>query len=110
MASISAAYSVMFLVAGETVILLHRPLPSVGVSTETMGERQQNDRTLADGCIVPLCSTPVEFHAIKPKAVEKLDVALVVDIEGLALAARAPVLVPAWPSARLSFCCTPLLL
>ena len=36
------------LAVGETVILLHPPLPLVGVSIETMRERQQND-SLADG-------------------------------------------------------------
>ena len=34
---------------GEAVVLLHPPLPLVGVSIETMRERQQND-SLADGC------------------------------------------------------------
>ena len=33
---------------GETVILLHPPLPSAGVSMWMARERQQNDRTLAD--------------------------------------------------------------
>ena len=33
---------------GETVILLHPPLPLVGISIETRMERQQND-CLADG-------------------------------------------------------------
>ena len=35
--------------AGETVILLHRPLPLAGVSTGMRSGRQQNDSTLADG-------------------------------------------------------------
>ena len=34
---------------GETAILLHPPLPVVGVSIVTLEECQQNDRTLADG-------------------------------------------------------------
>ena len=37
-----------WLAGGETVILLHPPLPLVGVSTETMRECQQN-ASLADG-------------------------------------------------------------
>ena len=36
------------LAVGETVILLHPPLPLAGVSIETMRECQQND-SLADG-------------------------------------------------------------
>ena len=36
------------LAVGETVILLHPPLPSVGISIETMRECQQID-SLADG-------------------------------------------------------------
>ena len=31
------------------IILLHRPLPLVGVSIAMKRERQQNDRTLANG-------------------------------------------------------------
>ena len=34
---------------GETVFLLHPPLPVVGVSVGIERARQQNDRTLADG-------------------------------------------------------------
>ena len=37
------------LAVGETVILLHPPLPLVGVSIGMERGRQQNDRTLADG-------------------------------------------------------------
>ena len=37
------------LAGGETVILLHPPLPLVGVSIETMRECQQSD-SLVDGC------------------------------------------------------------
>ena len=33
----------------RSAILLHPPLPVVGVSIVTLGECQQNDRTLADG-------------------------------------------------------------
>ena len=36
------------LAVGETVILLHPPLPSAGVSVETTRECQQDD-SLADG-------------------------------------------------------------
>ena len=37
------------LAVGETVILLHPPLPSAGVSMRTERGRQQNDSTLANG-------------------------------------------------------------
>ena len=37
------------LAGGENVILLHPPLPLVGVSIWTEREHQQNDRTLANG-------------------------------------------------------------
>ena len=37
------------LAVGETVILLHAPLPVVGVSIVMERECQQNDRSLADG-------------------------------------------------------------
>ena len=40
---------VVFLAVDETVILLHPPLPLVGVSIVMERERQQNDRTLANG-------------------------------------------------------------
>ena len=36
---------------GETIILLHPPLPPGGVSTETTRECQQNHRILADGYV-----------------------------------------------------------
>ena len=37
------------LAVGETVILLHAPLPLVGFFIVMESGRQQNDRTLADG-------------------------------------------------------------
>ena len=39
-----------YIAVGETVILLHLPLPLVGVSAETMRQCQQNG-SLADGYI-----------------------------------------------------------
>ena len=57
------------LAIGETVILLHPPLPLVGVSIATMRECQQNDRTLADGYWAPhsRITSRVSSSAAKPE-------------------------------------------
>ena len=47
--AVSAAIRPVVLAAGETVILLHPPLPLLGVSILMEGGRQQNDRSLANG-------------------------------------------------------------
>ena len=44
-----AGPALVMLAVGDTVMLLHPPLPLVGVSIAMESERQQNDRTLADG-------------------------------------------------------------